>query len=217
MTPLMSSVARLPWHGRGQLVREEGVALVEFAFVLPLLLVLVLGIVDFGKAFNYKNDETHLANQAARYAAVNNSPDPTWATDNTTKATPNLKINCALKNQAASNEFRLGTGSVSEQASTPSTLCTNPTSGINVRICFPATGASHVVGDPVEVTVRAHYNWFSFLSLKGALPGLGSDMTTSATMRIEQAPTDPSVASAGTSLDAYVANGTYDSTTKTCI
>src|SRR5215212_4022491 len=71
MAPLMSLVARLRRHGRGQLVREEGVALIEFALVLPILLLLVLGIIDFGQAFNYKNDETHLANQAARYAAVN--------------------------------------------------------------------------------------------------------------------------------------------------
>ncbi len=47
----MSSVARRRRHGRGQLVREEGVALIEFALVLPLLLLLVVGIVDFGKAF----------------------------------------------------------------------------------------------------------------------------------------------------------------------
>ena len=53
---------------------ESGTALVEFAFVLPLLLVLVLGIADFGRAFNYWIDSTHLANVAARYAAVNKNP-----------------------------------------------------------------------------------------------------------------------------------------------
>jgi len=48
--------------------------MVEFALVLPLLLVLVLGIVDFGRAFNYWIDSTHLANVAARYATVNKNP-----------------------------------------------------------------------------------------------------------------------------------------------
>jgi Flp pilus assembly protein TadG len=53
---------------------DRGVALVEFAFVLPLLLVLVLGIVDFGRALNYWIDQTHLANMGARWAAVNKNP-----------------------------------------------------------------------------------------------------------------------------------------------
>ena len=58
-----------------RLIRDEsGVALVEFALVLPLLLVLVLGIIDFGRAFNYWIDTTHLANVAARYATVNKNP-----------------------------------------------------------------------------------------------------------------------------------------------
>jgi hypothetical protein len=54
--------------------RAEGQALVEFALVLPLLLFLALGIFDFGKALNYKNDLNHLAGQAVRYAEVGNNP-----------------------------------------------------------------------------------------------------------------------------------------------
>ena len=58
-----------------RLIRDEsGVALVEFALVLPLLLVLVIGIIDFGRAFNHWIDSTHLANVAARYAVVNKNP-----------------------------------------------------------------------------------------------------------------------------------------------
>ena len=51
---------------------ERGVALVEFALVLPLLLVLLLGMIDVGKAVNYWNDETHLANEAARFGHWSN-------------------------------------------------------------------------------------------------------------------------------------------------
>lgn len=50
---------------------QRGQALVETALAVPLLLLLVLGMVDFGKAVNYKNDLTHLANEAVRYATVN--------------------------------------------------------------------------------------------------------------------------------------------------
>jgi Flp pilus assembly pilin Flp len=58
-------------HGRQFLTEERGSALIEFALVLPLLLLVIFGVVDFGKALAYKNDDVHLANQAARYAVVN--------------------------------------------------------------------------------------------------------------------------------------------------
>ena len=54
--------------------REDGQATVEFAIVIPLLLLLVFGIVQFGKAFNNWIDLNHLANESARWAAVNKIP-----------------------------------------------------------------------------------------------------------------------------------------------
>jgi TadE-like protein len=54
---------------------QQGAVLVEFALVLPLLLLLLLGMVDFGRAFNYWIDENHLANVAARWAAVDGNPE----------------------------------------------------------------------------------------------------------------------------------------------
>ena len=50
---------------------ESGQSLVEFGLVVPILCVLILAIVDFGKAMNYWHDMTHVANQIARQAAVN--------------------------------------------------------------------------------------------------------------------------------------------------
>src|SRR5438477_9560363 len=57
-----------------RLRQEDGTSLVEFALVLPLLLLLLLGMLDFGKAINYWLDDTHLANEGARFAAVDNWP-----------------------------------------------------------------------------------------------------------------------------------------------
>jgi Flp pilus assembly protein TadG len=53
---------------------EAGVALVEFALVLPLLMLLLLGMLDVGKALNYWIDETHLAHTGARWAVVDRHP-----------------------------------------------------------------------------------------------------------------------------------------------
>ena len=62
----------------GALRRDQrGQALVEFALVVPILLLLVIGIFDFGQALNYYNQESQLVGQGARAAAVNRCPDGT--------------------------------------------------------------------------------------------------------------------------------------------
>jgi Flp pilus assembly protein TadG len=56
--------------------RQSGAAVVEFAVLVPLLLLLVLGMADFALAMNTYNNETQLANQGARLAVVNKNPGP---------------------------------------------------------------------------------------------------------------------------------------------
>jgi Flp pilus assembly protein TadG len=51
---------------------ESGQALVEFALVLPIMVVVLLGVALFGIALNDWIDETQLTSQAVRFAAVNN-------------------------------------------------------------------------------------------------------------------------------------------------
>lgn len=50
--------------------RERGAALVEFALLMPLLLMLFLGIVSVGVAYNHQLSLTHAAREAARFAAT---------------------------------------------------------------------------------------------------------------------------------------------------
>jgi len=59
---------------RRRLCRETGQSLVEFAVVLPIFIVLILGILYFSRYENYANQETHLAEQGARWAAINVNP-----------------------------------------------------------------------------------------------------------------------------------------------
>ena len=81
-TPAQSTLLRR-MHAR--LAAEDGVAMVEFALVSVVLLLLVFGITQFGLALNDSNDETQLASEVARYAAVNYNPAtggqslPAWA------------------------------------------------------------------------------------------------------------------------------------------
>jgi TadE-like protein len=148
---------------------ERGVALVEFTLVLPLILLLLLGMIDFGKAFNYWNDETHLANEAARQAVVDNCPS----------CTPGQKINDWIRTEADTAELSNGG---TQSISSP---------GLRVCIWFPDNTnpaddpvRDHALGDPVQVIVHAQYNWLAYLVGQG-LP-LHSDLTGKATMRMEK-------------------------------
>ena len=49
---------------------EKGQSLVEFALVVPLLLLLVIGIAEFGRAWMTKNILTGAAREAVRILAV---------------------------------------------------------------------------------------------------------------------------------------------------
>ncbi|MDX1467989.1 MAG: TadE/TadG family type IV pilus assembly protein [Acidimicrobiia bacterium] len=50
--------------------RDEGASLVEFAFVLPFLLLLILGMVELSFLFAQYNEVRHGVREGARYAAV---------------------------------------------------------------------------------------------------------------------------------------------------
>ena len=52
---------------------DRGAAAVEFALVLPILVVLVFGIVDFGRALFAYNYLTSAVREGGRFAAVQNS------------------------------------------------------------------------------------------------------------------------------------------------
>ena len=145
--------------------------MVEFALVLPLLLLLVLAMTDFGKAFNYWIDETHLANEGARLAAVNGSPG------NCPSGSTATNLAHYIQCQAETTELRNGgTSWIAQPARVCITLPTNP-----------ATGTTGNVGDPVQVTVTATYSWLGFVA-----PSIGrtqSTITGTSTMRLEAKPT----------------------------
>jgi Flp pilus assembly protein TadG len=54
----------------GIAARERGAAAVEFALLLPVLLLLVFGIVDFGRALNAQITLTQAAREGVRLAAL---------------------------------------------------------------------------------------------------------------------------------------------------
>lgn len=62
--------------------REKGAAAVEFALVLPILLVILMGVIDFGLYFYNDLQLTHVARDAARYLSVSDEAAANTAIDN---------------------------------------------------------------------------------------------------------------------------------------
>lgn len=56
---------------RGTFTDDLGQSLVEFALVMPLLLVIVLGVADLGRAYYYTSAIANAARVGAAYAAAN--------------------------------------------------------------------------------------------------------------------------------------------------
>lgn len=163
--------------GQRNVKDSRGTALAELALVLPLLLLLIMGTLDFGKAFNEWIDETHLANEGARLAAVGYLADGC-----TSAANPNTCIAQQIQEEANIPELKNG------RALTPYAAAQGA-----ARVCIsyptnPATTTHGLVGDPVQVTVATTYHWLNYLVR--TIPFPATPIVGKATMRLERRATD---------------------------
>jgi Flp pilus assembly protein TadG len=114
---------------QGRFGREDGQAAVEFALVVPLLCLIIIAILHFGKVMNYWLDLNHVASEGARKAAVN-----TYSSDG--------EYDSYVRSRLETNELRTGG-------------TTSIPSAATVAVCLPE-GSD--VGDPVTVQVAANYS-----------------------------------------------------------
>lgn len=146
-----------------RLKEEQGQALVEFALILPVLLVILIGFFDFGSAWNNKNDLNFLANQAARYAEVNQCKP----------CSSGQSIAAYVRSTADTNHLK------------------DPTV-TRISFCLPAPSGGGTndgsAGNPLRVTVSANYNSIGFLQRAGlpSLRGGTIPLSTTVTTRILQ-------------------------------
>ena len=138
---------------------ERGQSLVEFALVLPLLLLILFGTIDFARAYNYWNDTNQLAAAAARYAAVNYNPG----------AESSQSFNQWVLAQAETSELSAGSGDVNSGVQGP----------LQIIVC-----TSGVVGDPVKVRVKSAFKWLPVVGMPSSLSTV--TLRGQATMRLEQ-------------------------------
>lgn len=68
-------ISMTPLSLQNRRARQRGTALIEFAFVLPFLIVLTLCVVDMSRAFWVKNVVTQAAREGARWLAAHPTTD----------------------------------------------------------------------------------------------------------------------------------------------
>src|SRR6476646_7139261 len=134
-----------------RVLREErGQNMVELALLLPLLLILVFGIIDFARVFNYKDQATQVANETARWIIVNQLPNG--------NVSPNISDYKAwAHNELVDTELK------------------NAAPTANMKICFTdAAGNPKTTGiqsgDSVTVVVPGQLNPISFVGTKLGIP-----------------------------------------------
>jgi hypothetical protein len=145
---------------RSLLHRDDGQALVEFTLILPVLVLVLFGMISFGKAFNYWNDATHLTAEAARFAVVDRKPI----------SSDLASLQLQILRQSDSNELKAGNG---DSVASPARVC----------IDFPDGTAD--VGHPVRVTMTFSYRWMPLLKFAPA----ATTITSTTVMRLEARPT----------------------------
>jgi hypothetical protein len=168
-----------PIHGRAGSPRrnERGQAVVEFALILPVFLLLVMGIIQFGIGLNYWLDLQRVANQGARWGAVNNwPPDCPAGTVNVTNGGTGCNATPACSARAQPTHATL-------QNTLSCSLLTKGEKNTTVLVCYPP-GSTGKVGDPVRVQLSRPFNVIGIPFLPGGLRSI--QIHGSATMRLEQ-------------------------------
>lgn len=132
---------------RGQVRRfrdESGQALIEFAFVIIMLLVMVVAVVDFARVFLQYQVVTDAAREGARQAVVFEDP-PLTADSITTVVLSALSL-----------------GGVDVSSWTRTEDCERPSGSVEVVTLYSCRWESSTSGDEVRVGIAVPYE-FSIL------------------------------------------------------
>ncbi len=148
--------------------KQRGATIVEAAFVVPILFAFILGILEFGRAYNEYQVLTNAAREAARYAVA-----PTAGAGGQLPC--NGASNCAAVQQVATNWL----SSAGIRPTTPPTNTTLPCS----NFVNPITGNT-LTEYCTSVTVTAPFSFVAPALLFGH-QGVSVNISSTATMRQE--------------------------------
>ena len=105
-----------PSADRAHRSTERGASLVEFAFVFPILILLMMSVIDFGVNFGNKVQGTHAAREGARAGSVGKALAPTG------HAIGDAGTDCRLYGFAVDATVNTGTTVTSDQTTASQNL-----------------------------------------------------------------------------------------------
>jgi Flp pilus assembly protein TadG len=143
-------IERLQRSGATLVRCECGSSLVEFAMVLPLLLLLVLGAIDFGRAYYLSIEVANAARAGVQYG-VRNSSDTAGmqtAAESDAPDVPNMTATSAVGCECAD-----GSNSMSP-CSSPPTCVGNPVGFVEVTTNATYTPVIPWPGVPVSIPMN---------------------------------------------------------------
>jgi Flp pilus assembly protein TadG len=130
---------------------DAGVALLEFALILPVLAILVFGTIDLGRAFSLKSAVTNMAREGAFQLVVDACPLD--GAKNAAKAE-----NAELSNKVTIKIVQ-GTDTSAPEVTCPAsgvfTAGTELTVVVTTKMSIIAPLVGTITGDPVDVTGTA--------------------------------------------------------------
>jgi Flp pilus assembly protein TadG len=142
------------WLGATAKLRDsEGSQILEFALAMPLLLVLAIAIMDFGQAFNVKQQLNNAAREGARYAADQSSELNDLETQGAAQAVGNVVQNYLTNAGLKQCTFTASSYSTVTYSYTSGTGC-----GLTVNRGYDASGTGGTVIS-TQVTLTYPFSW----------------------------------------------------------
>ncbi|MFX1684387.1 pilus assembly protein [Paraburkholderia sp. A2RI-6] len=146
----MAKCQKRGYYGRFPAIRlkekQKGVAAVEFALVLPVLLLILFGIVELSVALYDKAVITNASREGARAGAVLSASSP---------AQVKSYVQGVVTNYTSNYLLTFGQQNTPAVPSLPS----------------PTNGTNYAFGDPISVTVNYQYNGLGLGQMLSAITG----------------------------------------------
>ncbi|WP_461187360.1 TadE/TadG family type IV pilus assembly protein [Arthrobacter sp. Z4-13] len=115
---------------------ERGAAAVEFALLVPILIMLVFGIMEFGRAYNVQMSLTNAAREGARSLAITKNED----TARTAAKNAALHFSPALQNGNITFSLTAGTSGCPTNSQSTVTIRYNLSTMTGIAGPFAMTG-----------------------------------------------------------------------------
>lgn len=160
---------------------QRGSQLLEMALALPFLLVFVVGLSDFGAAYNVKQKLTSAAREGARVGISQHALDLGDATPSSILAIRNTVANHLTNAGLTACTFGSATKSGVQWTFSPSATCVLKIERGNTTI---ASGGTTLVATQVTVTYPINWTFNKIIGflVPGATPALPASLTSVALM-----------------------------------